>query len=149
MPERVIVLDHLKSLLFASFIFCCSLLVIGYVQHFDLIQLVADLVNALGFSQKSVGEFIFVWSIIVLPNVLCGVIIGKYVSLYRQLYISPLLIFLLFGVSGFMYLRSKELIWVCDSWNLLFVTAIAGFVVGVMKCLQMGSDHDKDMISHS
>lgn len=109
------------------------MLVIGYVQHFYLIQLVFDLVNALGFSRKSVEEFIFGWSIIVLPNVLCGVIIGKYVSLYRQLYISPALIFLLFWVSGFLYLRSKELIWICDSWYLLFVTAIAGFIVGVMK----------------
>ena len=126
-------LDHLKSLLFVAVIFCCSLLVIGYVQHFYLIQLVFDLVNALGFSRKSVEEFIFGWSIIVLPNVLCGVIIGKYVSLYRQLYISPLLIFLLFWVSGFLYLRSKELICVCDSWYLLFVTAIVGFIVGVMK----------------
>lgn len=129
----MIVLDHLKSLLFASIIFCFSLLVIGYVQNFFLIQPVADLINALGFSQKSVGEFIFVWSIIILPNIFCGVIIGKYVPLLRQLYILPLIISLLFGVSGFLYLQSKELIWVCDSWNLLFVTAITGFCVGVMK----------------
>lgn len=129
----MIVLDHLKSLLFVSFILCFSLLVIGYVQHFFLIQLVYDFVHALGFSRKSVEEFIFGWSIIVVPNVLCGVIIGKYVPLLRQLYIIPLLISLLFGVSGFVYMQSRELIWICDSWYLLFVIAIAGFIVGAMK----------------
>lgn len=125
--------DHLKSLLIVTAIFSFSLFVIGYAQNFFLIQLVADLVHAIGFGPKSVGEFLLGWFIVSLPNILCGVVVGRYVPRSRQLCLSPLLIFLLLGVSGFLYLQSKEFIWVGDAWNLLFVTAITGFIAGGMK----------------
>ena len=82
-----IVFDLFKASLLTSLIFCCSLFVIGYMQNFYLIQLVSDLVNSLGFSRKSVGEFIVGWSIIAIPNAFCGLTIGKYVSLHHQLLI--------------------------------------------------------------
>lgn len=125
--------DHLKSLLIVASIFSFSLFVIGYAQNFFLIQLVADLVHAIAFGPKSVGEFLLGWFIVALPNFLCGVVVGRSVPRYRQLYLSPLLIFLLYWLSGYMYLQSKEFIWVCDAWNLLFVTALVGFVAGGMK----------------
>lgn len=125
--------DHVKSWLIVAAIFSFSLFVIGYAQNVFLIQLVADLVHAIGFGPKSVGEFLLGWFIVALPNILCGVVVGRSVPRYRQLYLSPLLIFLLWGVSGFLYMQSKESIWVVDAWNLLFVTAIAGFIAGGTK----------------
>lgn len=125
--------DHLKSWLIVAAIFSFSLFVIGYAQNFYLLPLVADLVHALGFGPKSVGEFLLGWLIVALPNLLCGLILGRSVPWSRQLYISPLLIFLFFWLSGFLYLQSKAFIWVGDAWNLLFVTAIAGVVAGGMK----------------
>lgn len=63
--------DHVKSLLIVAAIFSFSLFVIGYAQNVFLIQLVVDLVYAIGFGPKSVGEFLFGWFIVALPNILC------------------------------------------------------------------------------
>ena len=42
------------------------------------------------------------------------------------------MIALFFFICAYMYDWSKSFIWVCDSWNLLFVTAITGFIVGII-----------------
>jgi len=93
------VLDHLKSVLFIFSMFFFSLFMIGYVQNYFLSRPVALFVNAVGFGPKSVGEFFAGWLIIALPNVLCGVIIGRHVPFSRQLYISPLMIVLFFSFA--------------------------------------------------
>lgn len=101
--------DHVKSLLIVAAIFSFSLFVIGYAQNVFLIQLVVDLVHAIGFGPKSVGEFLFGWFIVALPNILCGVVVGRSVPRYRQLYLSPLLIFLLLGSAVFSTRNRRSL----------------------------------------
>lgn len=125
--------DRLKSVLFVFIMLSFSLLVIGYLQNFFLFPPVALFINYLGFGPKTVGAFLVSWLIIALPNILCGVAIGMYVPFLRQMYISPFIIIMFLFVSGYMYMWSKSCIWVLDSWNLLFVTAITGFIVGIIR----------------
>jgi hypothetical protein len=126
-------IGHLKSFLIVFIFYFCSLFLVGYLQNFYLNLPILLLVQSLGFGPRTVEQFLAAWFLLALPNVVCGAIIGKYVPWFRQLYIAPVTIFLFYWVSVFMYLWSKSFIWVCDSWNLLFVTAIAGIIAGIIK----------------